>query len=92
MAIRHIDTGEYIKAQQERITRLQAELQRRSEMSGAESATDEEIAQAIVKAYPGRLGGIATEILAHLTAMRTRARRCPTFSDVIDGKDFIVEA
>lgn len=94
MTIRHIDTGEYIKAQQERIDRLQAELHRhRSNLAngyGGQTATDAEIAQAIVRAYPGRFGGIASELVAHLVAMRTQARRSPTIKDIMT-RDFIVE-
>jgi len=91
---KHIDTGEYIQAQQEKIDRLQAELRhRRTNMIngyGGETATDAEIAQAIIKAYPTRFGGIASELVAHLVAMRTKARRSPTIKDVMT-RDFIVE-
>lgn len=74
MTIRHIDTGEYIHAQQEKIERLQAELQwHRTNLAngyGGETATDAEIAQAIIRAYPSRFGGIAHELItAHFTAM-----------------------
>lgn len=76
---KHIDTGEYIQAQQERIDRLQAELQHyRTNLTngyGGETATDAEIAQAIIKAYPIRFGGIAAEMLAHLANARTGARK-----------------
>ena len=77
---KHIDTGEYIQALLlERIDRLQAELQRhRCNLAngyGGETATDAEIAQAIIKAYPTRFGGIAAEMLAHLADVRTGARK-----------------
>ncbi len=76
---KHIDTGEYIQAQQERIDRLQAELQwHRTNLAngyGGETATDAEIAQAISRAYPSRFGGIAAEMLAHLADLRTGVRK-----------------
>lgn len=94
MIIRHIDTGEYIQAQQEKIERLQAELQHyRSNLAngyGGETATDAEIAQALIRVYPSRFGGIASELVAHLVAMRTGARRSPTIKDIMT-RDFIVE-
>lgn len=92
MATKHLDTGEYIQAQQERIERLQTEIRQRNPLFIRSDATDAEIAQAIIRAYSGRLGGIASELVAHLTAMRTKARRSPTIKDVMSGKDFIVEA
>lgn len=79
MTIQHIDTGEYIQAQQERIDRLQAELRHyRSNLGngyGGQTATDAEIAQAFIRAYPGRFGGIASELVAHLADARTGARK-----------------
>jgi hypothetical protein len=94
MTIRHIDTGEYIQAQHEKIERLQAELQwHRTNLAngyGGQTATDAEIAQAIIRAYPSRFGGIASELVAHLVAMRTHALRSPTIKDVMIH-DFIVE-
>jgi hypothetical protein len=79
MTIRHIDTGEYIQAQHEKIERLQAELQwHRTNLAngyGGQTATDAEIAQAIIRAYPSRFGGIAAEMLAHLADLRTGVRK-----------------
>lgn len=100
--IKHTCPADVIQAQQiameemqERIDRLRGELkQHRTNLAngyGAQDATDAEIAQAIIRAYPGRFGGIASELAAHLTAMRTRAKRSPTIKDVMLGKDFIVE-
>lgn len=82
---KHIDTGEYIQAQQERIDRLQAELQHyRTNLTNGydgETATDAEIAQAIIKAYPSRFGGIAYELItAHFDAMWTLMDHTPPVS------------
>jgi hypothetical protein len=76
---KHIDTGEYIQAQQERIDRLQAELQHyRTNLTngyGGETTTDAEIAQAIIKAYPTRYGAIAAMLVSKLNQERTKGRK-----------------
>jgi hypothetical protein len=76
---KHIDTGEYIQAQQEKIERLQAELQRhRCNLTngyGGETTTDAEIAQAIIKAYPTRYGAIAAMLVSKLNQERTKGRK-----------------
>ena len=86
MTIQHTCPADVIHAQQikldeqqEKIDRLQAELRyHRTNLAngyGGETATDAEIAQAIIRAYPSRFGGIAAEMLAHLANARTGARK-----------------
>lgn len=81
MTIRHIDTGEYIKAQQEKIERLQAELHfyRTNQSNGypalPPNGSTMEIADAIIAAFPERYGAIAAVLVSKLNQERTQGRK-----------------
>ncbi len=53
-------------------------------------ATDDEIAQAIIAAFPSRYGYITAKLAAHIVALRTGAKRDPTLRDICVN-DFVVE-
>lgn len=80
MTIRHLDTGELIAAQQEKIARLQAELHfyRTNQHNGypalPANGSTMEIADAIKAAFPERYGAIAAMLVSKLNQERTKAR------------------
>ncbi len=53
-------------------------------------ATDDEIAQAIIAAFPSRYGSITAKLAAHIVSIRTGAKRDPTLRDIYVN-DFVVE-
>ena len=83
---KHIDTGEYIQAQQEKIDRLQAELQwHRTNLTNGyatlpANVSTMEIAEAIIAAFPDRYGAIAAMLVSKLNQERTKGRKQHDFS------------
>lgn len=77
----NLDTGELIKAQQEKIARLQAELHfYRSNLNNGypalpQNVTTMEVADAIIAAFPERYGAIAAMLVSKLNQERTQGRK-----------------
>ncbi len=55
-----------------------------------DEATDDEIAQAIIAAFPSRYGSITAKLAAHIVSLRTGARRDPSLKEIFVN-DFVVE-
>lgn len=92
MSMNKLIIAEHLEDTEQRLARCQ-EYNRQlvaGQYALPDEATDDEIAQAIIAAFPSRYGAITAKLAAHIVSLRTGAKRDPTLKEIYVN-DFVVE-